>query len=301
MDLDDYLLEDFWQDVEVSGHKVVKTVCVEVGTSYYNHGPDNLKSLGETCFIAEQAKYGANSPDKSQICAIVSHVDVTLSKNFEDVLNEHESCAQGLLRGVRHSGTYYDQPEGLMMPSVSRPDFFSDKRVQKNIRILGDRGYVYESCLFHTQLSDFYVLAKSTPNTLIVLNHLGTPLGRGKYQGRMDMSFEEWKVGISQLALCPNVFVKLGGLAMPDTGCDWHLKTYQPLTEDVSNQQRKYYLHAIDCFGINRCMFESNFPVEKWSVSYRSLLNAQKNVVSEFSSTEKKALFFCTAEQVYRI
>ena len=103
------------------------------------------------------------------------------------------------------------------------------------------------------------------------------------------------------MAECPNVYAKLGGLAQPDNGFGWHEAAKPASSDDLVTAQERYYLHTIECFGVNRCMFESNFPVDKMSISYAVLWNAFKKMVAGFSEEEKRALFYDTATKVYRL
>ena len=100
---------------------------------------------------------------------------------------------------------------------------------------------------------------------------------------------------------CPNVFGKLGGLAQGVNGRDWEKRDLPPTSDEIAEDQRPYYLHAIECLGPDRCMFESNFPVEKESVSYHVLYNAFKKIAVDFSDGEKDDLFQRTAVRAYRL
>ena len=141
----------------------------------------------------------------------------------------------------------------------------------------------------------------AAPDTTIILDHFGTPLGTQSFREQREAIFAQWQVDIAKLAECPNVYAKLGGLAMPDNGFGWH-EAAQPATSDeLVHAQKRYYLHTIECFGVDRCMFESNFPVDKLSISYAVLWNAFKKMVAGFSEAEKQALFYGTAARVYRL
>ena len=135
----------------------------------------------------------------------------------------------------------------------------------------------------------------------MILDHFGTPLGAGAYAGKQEQIFEQWRGDVAAIAECPNVFAKLGGLAMPDNGFGWDQRARPPSSDEFVAAQSKYYLHMIDCFGPERCMFESNFPVDKRSISYRVLFNALKKIAAGFSAAERDAMFFGTAAEVYRI
>ena len=110
-----------------------------------------------------------------------------------------------------------------------------------------------------------------------------------------------WKKDIAEMAQCENVFAKLGGMAMPDNGYGWHLGAVPPTSDEFVAAQERYYLHTIECFSPSRCMFESNFPVDRHSLSYHVLWNAFKKMVADFSEHEKSMMFSGTAMRVYRL
>ena len=297
----DYLLENLWNDTG-AGHNIVKTVFIECGVGYYETGPDHLKSVGETEFaanIALQSAFGA--PNKPNIAGIVSHIDLTLSDELEESLEIHKEASKGLLRGIRHAGAFHPYPEEAFIAFTYGPGLFLDEAFQAGVRFLGQCGYTYESWHYHTQLRDFYTLARSAPETIIILDHFGTPLGTTSFRDHREDIFQQWKADIRKLAECPNVYAKLGGLAQPDNGFGWHEAAKPASSDDLVTAQKQYYLHTIECFGVNRCMFESNFPVDKMSISYVVLWNAFKKMVTDFSDDEKNALFYDTAEMVYQL
>ncbi|MCK4897150.1 MAG: amidohydrolase family protein, partial [Anaerolineales bacterium] len=297
----DYLLGDLWGDTE-SGHKIEKTVFIECGASYRETGPDHLKPVGETEFVADIAAQSASADStKAVIAGIISHADLTLGDTLGEVLDAHEVAGKGLFRGIRHAGAHHPHPEEAFIPGRYAPGLFLDEAFQAGVQRLGQRGYTYESWHYHFQLRDFYVLAKAAPETTIILDHFGIPLGTKSYRNQREAIFQQWQADITTLAECPNVFAKLGGLAMPDNGFGWH-KADKPATSDeLVAAQKQYYLYTIKCFGVNRCLFESNFPVDKLSISYAVLWNAFKKMVVDFSEDEKHALFYGTAAKVYRL
>jgi predicted TIM-barrel fold metal-dependent hydrolase len=297
----DYLLEDLWGDTE-TGHKIEKTVFIECGASYRETGPDHLKPVGETEFVADIAERSTfPGSTKAVISGIVSHADLTLAEELVEVLDEHETAGKGLFRGIRHAGAHHPHPEEAFIAGRYPPQLFLDEDFQAGVRLLGRRGYTYESWHYHTQLREYYSLAKSAPETTIILDHFGTPLGTKSFRNQRDAIFQQWQTDIIALAGCPNVYAKLGGLAQPDTGFGWH-EAAQPATSDeIVAAQKQYYLHTIESFGVDRCMFESNFPVDKFSISYAVLWNAFKKMVADFSEDEKNALFYGTAAKVYRL
>jgi predicted TIM-barrel fold metal-dependent hydrolase len=135
----------------------------------------------------------------------------------------------------------------------------------------------------------------------MILDHFGTPLGVGPYEGQREEIFEQWKKDIAEIARCENVVAKIGGLAMPDNGFGWHNRDTPATSDEFVSAQKRYYLHTIECFGPDRCMMESNFPVDKYSISYPVLYNGLKKIVADFSEDEKDAMFYGTAARVYSI
>ena len=296
-----YSLEDLWSDTE-SGHKFEKTVFIECGTSYRETGPDRLKPVGETEFVAEiAAQSAADDSARAVIAGIVSHADLTLGEPLDEVLDTHEAAGKGLFRGIRHGGAHHPHPEEAFIAGKYAPGLFTDEAFQAGVRLLGQRGYTYEGWLYHFQLPDFYALARAAPETTIVLDHFGTPLGSKSYRNQRETIFQQWQADIATLAECPYVYTKLGGLAMPDNGFGWHEAARPATSDELVAAQKRYYLHTIECFGVNRCMFESNFPVDRLSVSYAVLWNAFKKMVADFSEEEQHALFYATAAKIYRL
>ncbi|MCB9149086.1 MAG: amidohydrolase family protein [Caldilineaceae bacterium] len=297
-----YLLADLWADTE-SGHNIRKTVFVQCSASYRTDGPEHLKPIGETEFVAAQAMQSAQADgDKAVIAGIVSHADLRLDKAMlDEVLDAHEAAGQGLFRGIRHAGSRHPQPETAYGPGNNPPGLFTDPAFQAGVRHLGRRGYTYESWHYHFQLADFRALAQSAPDTTIILDHFGTPLGHGEYADQREEIFKQWQKDMAALAECPNVYAKLGGLAMPDNGFGWHEAARPATSDELVAAQKRYYLHTIECFGPDRCMFESNFPVDKLSIGYPIVWNAFKKMAADFSEAEKHALFYGTAAKVYRI
>jgi predicted TIM-barrel fold metal-dependent hydrolase len=296
-----YLLADLWSDTE-AGHKIEQTVFLECGASYRETGPDHLKPVGETEFVADiAAQSAAPGSTKAVIAGIISHADLTLGATLGHVLEAHQVAGKGLFRGIRDDGAHHPYPEEAFIPGTSRPGLFLDEAFQAGVRLLGQRGYTYESWLYHFQLRDFYALAKAVPDTTIILNHLGFPLGTKSYRNHRDAIFQQWQADIATLSACPNVYAKLGGLAWADAGFGWEEAARPATSDEFVAAQKRYYLHAIECFGAQRCMFESNFPVDKMSISYTVLWNAFKKMVADFSEDEKHALFYGTAAKVYRL
>jgi L-fuconolactonase len=298
--LADYLVPQLHADTG-SGHNVVKTVFVECGASHRTAGPQHLRPVGETEFVAAEAAR-SRTAGGAEIAGIVGRTDLRLDPALlGEALDAHEAAGDGLFRGIRHAGAHALHPETLAIPGRAPADLYEDPGFRRGVRLLGERGLTYDTWHYHHQNQDFAALAAAVPETTIVLDHFGTPLGVGPFAGRRDEIFATWKDDIAAIAREPNVVAKLGGLAMPDNGFGFSEADRPPTSDELVAAQGRYYEHTIECFGPDRCMFESNFPVDRASVSYHVLFNALKKIAAPFSADEQHALFYGTAARVYRL
>jgi len=295
----DYVLANLLSDT-MSGHNVVKSVFVECHAEYRADGPEHLKPLGETEFVVEQAE-ASELNDGTVIAGIVSHADLTLGDAVEEVLVAHEALGKGRFRGIRHAGAHAEFPEALTIAGRAPANLYENEQFREGVKKLGQMGYTYDTWHYHYQNKAFFDLARACPDTQMILDHFGTPLGVGPYASQHDQIKKDWKKDIAAIAKCDNVVAKIGGLAMPDNGFGWEKQQRPPTSDEFSEAQREYYLHTIDCFGPDRCMFESNFPVDRMSLSYHVLYNGLKKIAQDFSQAEKDAMFFATAERIYRL
>jgi len=294
-----YVLADLWADTG-SGHNIEKTVFIDCHSGYRKAGPDHLKPVGESEYVAAVAEESAKQEGKATISAIVSHANMRLGEAVEEVLRAHEGAGGGLFRGIRHAGPF-DTTGTLTNPGGRWPCPYPEEDFRTGVKTLGRLGYTYDTWHFFHQKPEFLSLAQAAPDTTMVLDHFGSPLGVGAYEGKQDEIFEQWKADMAAIAECPNVVAKLGGLAMPDNGFGWDKRESPPSSDEFVEAQRRYYLHTIECFGPERCMFESNFPVDKLSISYQVLWNGFKKMVADFTDEEKRAMFYGTAARVYRV
>ncbi len=294
---DVYLLDDLWADTG-SGHNVVKTVYVEAGSEYLQDGPKHLQCLGETEFVLEIAAESRKGPG-AEIAGIVAFADLSSGALLDETLDRHAELAGKMFCGIRHCAAHAKHPECLTIPGRAPEGLMADSAFRAGAAVLGRRGLTFDSWHYHYQNREFMELAQAVPDTICILNHFGTPLGVGPYADERDEIFEQWKTDIADIAKCDNTIAKIGGLAMPDNGFGWHATALPARSDEIAAAHRAFYLHTIDCFGVDRCMMESNFPVDKRSVSYHVLYNALKKMVADFSDAEKDALFYGTAERVY--
>lgn len=293
-----YDLDSLLADTE-TGHNVTKTVFIECNSNYLADGPEHMRPIGETQYVAERA---AQSVQKggAVISGIVAHADLT-HPELDAILDAHEAAANGLLRGIRHPGAWDPNPEALLIPPPAPQHLFADTAFRQGVKRLGERGLTFDSWHFHHQNLEFRDLALAAPDTTMILDHFGTPLGVGAYASRREEIFDQWQHDIAAIAACPNVVAKLGGLAMPDNGTGWFGRNKPPTSDEFVEAQARYYHHTIECFGPDRCMFESNFPVDRLSIAYTVLWNGFKKIARHYSEAEQTAMLYGTAERIYRL
>ena len=297
-----YLLDDFLADVG-AGHNITSTVFIECGTMFKAHGPHELKPVGETEFangiaaMSASGLYGATRIGAGLVCTAY----LTLGDAAADVLDAQIAAGGGRVRGVRQAASWHDDPNVPNHRTEPGPGLYANKAFRAGFKHLAPRGLSFEAWCYHTQLAELTELAQAFPDTAIVLDHFGGPIGVGSFAGRADEVFAAWREGIGPLSRCPNVYAKLGGLAMEVNGFGWHEQPKPPDSETLMQATRRYYEHTLELFGPDRCMFESNFPVDKVSCSYNVLWNSFKRFAGGFSESEKASLFHDTATRLYRL
>ena len=224
-----------------------------------------------------------------------------LGTSVKEVLELHAEKGEGLFRGIRHAGGWDEDERVKNAHSHPTPHIYLEDKFQQGLQMLASMGMVFDTWHYHNQIRDLTELAKNLPELVIIHDHFGGPLGIGPYKGKRDEIFDQWQEDIYELSQCGNVYSKLGGLAMPVNGWDWHKRDVPASSDEIVSEQGKYYLYTLKCFGSERCMFESNFPVDKQSISYHVIWNAYKKLVKNFSDVEKSNLFYKTAEKVYKL
>lgn len=292
-----YLLDDFQRDLNC-GHNIVSTVAVECAYGYRKDGPEELKPVGEVEFLEEAARRAGGAGKSRIAAAIVGFADLGLGDGIAPVLEAHIAASPKRFRGIRYSTTW---DESGALRSETAPGMLGDNKVRQGFAWLKRLGLSFDAWVYHPQLSDVADLARAFPEVTIVLDHIGAPLGAGPYAGKRDEVFQAWRGGIAKVAACPNVVVKLGGLGSSRSGYDWHRRVVKPSSEEIAGTLRPYFEWCLDKFGVRRCLFESNFPVEKLANSYVVVWNAFKRMTQGYSRAERAALFHDNAARVYRI
>jgi len=297
-----YLLPELLADLG-SGHNITATVYLEWLSMYRAAGPAELRPVGEIEFANGVAAMAASGTyGKPRVCAgIVGYADLTLGASVEKVLETMITAGGGRFRGIRFiTATHPDQAAWGSL--VNRPaGLLMDRRVREGFARLAPLGLSFDAWMYHTQLGELVDLARAFPETRIVLDHVGGAIGLGRYAGKRDEVFVEWSARIRELAACPNVHVKLGGLGMRMFGFTVHTGELPPSSEELAAAWRPYIETCIAAFGPERAMFESNFPVDKGSCGYAVLWNAFKRITAGSSVAEKAALFAGTATKFYQL
>jgi L-fuconolactonase len=297
-----YLLDELLIDTN-SGHNIVATVFVQARSMYGATGPEEIRPVGEIEFANGVAAMSASGIyGKTKVCAaIVGHADLTLGARVEPVLSALVRAGGDRFRGIRHI-TAWDADASVLNPAHNpRPGLMADKRFREGFAVLSRLGLSFDAWLYHPQIAELEDLARAFPDTRIVLNHVGGPIGSGAYAGKHKQVFPGWAASIKALSACQNVYVKLGGLGMRLGGFAFHEEAEPPSSATLAATWRPYVETCIEAFGPSRAMFESNFPVDKGSYSYPVFWNACKLLAKGASEAEKAQLFTDTAARFYRL
>ncbi len=295
-----YLLDEFSADLG-GGHRVDKTLFVECQQFYRNEGPDDFRPVGETEFIDRIAGPVHTRSGATQVAAgIVGFADLFLGLAVQPILEAHLE-ASGRFRGVRHASAW-DASDRVHNAHTNPPrHLLQSPEFSAGLGCLESQGLTFDAWLFHPQIPELTQLAQAHEGLTIILNHMAGPLGIGPYAENRDEVFASWKNNMAGLARCANVYVKLGGRCLTMAGFGWHRRTTPPGSADLAAAIGPYYRTCIEYFGPERCMFESNFPVDRASCSYTVLWNAFKRLTADYSASERAALFHDTAARVYRL
>ena len=294
-----YTFNELYADA-TCGHNVIATVFMECGAFYRAGASDAMKVLGETEYVNGVAAQSASGLyGNLRLCdAIIGHVDLRLGDAAREVL-EAQMAVTDRFKGIRHQGAWDADPEVLGPPFHAPAQLYHDPAFRQGFAHLAPLGLTFDAWVLEPQLGDVIDLARAFPDQKIVLDHCGTPLGMASYHGKLHERFDIWRSAIRELATCPNVSVKLGGLAMSFAGMPDHGPAAGLSSETLAAMWRPYIETCIEAFGPTRAMFESNYPVDKWGASYATLWNAFKHLTLGASADEKRELYAGTAARFY--
>lgn len=297
-----YFLHDFLADV-ATGHHVVATVFLECRSMYRAGGPPEIRPVGETEFVAGQAAMSASGMyGPARVAAgIVGFADLTLGDRVEPVLEAHLRAGGGRFRGIRHAAAWDASDIIGNSESAGGPHLYRRPEFRAGLARLTRLGLSLDAWAFHPQLGDVVELARAHPDASIIMGHVGGVLGYGPYTGRRDEVFKAWKTQMTELARCPNVNLKLGGMMMRLGAYDYRTEAKPPTSTQLASLWKPYFETGIELFGPSRCLFESNFPVDKMGIGWAALWNAFKRITAGASRAEREAMFAGTARRVYRL
>ncbi|SFJ73525.1 Predicted metal-dependent hydrolase, TIM-barrel fold [Bosea sp. OK403] len=297
-----YMFDELMADLN-TGHNIVATVYAQAYAMYRSDGPQALRPIGEIEFVngvSAMSASGIYGP--ARVCAgITGFVDLRLGSDVEDVLKAAVAAGNGRLKAIRHITAWDEDVSIRGIASQATPNMMADPAFRQGFSHLAQHDLTFEAFLYHPQLDELTDLAEAFPDTPIVLNHAGTPLGVGRFKHKRAEVLADWKRSIDRLAACPNVSVKLGGLAMRNCGFELDQRPLPPSSEYLAEIWSPFVDHCIGRFGPAKCMFESNFPVDKGFVSYPVLWNAFKRLAKDYSQEDKHRLFSRTANEIYRL
>ncbi len=270
---------------------------------YRMGGPHLFRSVGEVEFAVGMAAMAASGKYTSARVAagIVANADPLMGEEVAELLDAHGYAANGRLRGVRRRGKWDIDPAVRGAVGADRPGIFLERTFHHGLREVAKRSLVFEASVFHPQIPEVTSMARAVPEASIVLLHTGSPLGHSSYAGREAEVHAHWLTAITELATCPNVTVKLGGLLMSLASFDFGIAPRPPVSEELLRLWRPYLEPCLEVFGAGRCMVSSNFPVEKAGIGYRATWNLFKRLTRECSNDEKQSIFGGTARRVYRL
>jgi predicted TIM-barrel fold metal-dependent hydrolase len=298
---DRYLLEELVADTKQ--HNLRQTVFIECGSMYRASGPEEFKVVGETEFVQGLAAVSASGRygEMRLAAGIVGTADLRLGDRVQPVLEAQMAASPQRFRGIRHRAAWADRSVAPNQPADLPEHVLLDPTFRKGYAYLRQYDMTFEGWVYHTHIADLTDLARAFPDTTIIFNHLGGPIGIGSYAGRRDEVFKTWKSAVAELAKCPNVVAKVGGIQMIVNGFGWHERKQPPTSDELLKANGDWYRYTIEQFGPRRCMFESNFPVDRLSCSYTAIWNQFKKLTAKFSVDERTAMFHDTAMRVYRL
>ena len=301
-----YYIEELLEDINSSGHNILSTVYIMSSSNtkiYSKDGLEEFKPLTEIEFATSEGKRADLIPNNrvKVNASIVGSVDLTYGNKLKPVLEKAVNISEGRLKGIRMLLASHTDPRissgavksdlGLML----HPNFID------GAKCIQDANLSLDFWIYHTQLNEMEKIARALPDLTIILNHIGGPIHLGEYEGKQAATHREWRSAMMRLSRIPNINVKLGGLGMAVNGAKFHNSKFPPNSVQLSDVWKPWIYETIDMFGFDRCMFESNFPVDKGSCSYGALWNAFKILAKDMSDDEINKLFSKNAAKIYKI
>ena len=293
-----YFAADYARDAAAAG--ISASFFVDCTMAYREDGPAELEPVGEVAFVRAQAESVSGAVDVA--AGIIGWADLTLGDAVAPVLAALEAAGGGRYRGVRTRATYDPDPRvgygdaGVPAGLLAQDDY------RRGVARLEASGRVLDLYVFHTQLHEAAAFARAFPNLPIVLNQMGGPLGVGDYANQREQVFAVWQAGLSDVATCPNVMVKVGGFAISRIAIVKAAGRARPIAStELADICRPWVDHCLGEFGAERCMFGSNFPVDKVAFPLLTLVNAMKLLTERLGPAAQADFFAGVARRVYRL
>lgn len=297
-----YFVEEFARDVAQSGHNVEATVAIECHAMYRSAGPEELRCVGETEFfvgMAAMSESGMYTRARGA-AAIVPFADFTLGERVRPVLEAHIAAGNGRVKGIRHASKWDADPVVRGTYGPGRGGLYREPAFHQGLKVATSLGLSLDASVYHPQIPDVTALARAQPDANIILIHSGSPVGHGSYAGRDQEIHRDWLRSMRELAQCPNVTVKMGGLLLCLRNFDFASAERPPTSEELARLWGPYVEGCLELFGPQRCMVSSNFPVEKAGFSYGTVWNMYQRLTAGYSPDEKAAIFAGNAKRIYR-
>ena len=295
-----YRAEELSQDTARS-HEVTDTVFVECLANYRKDEQEERRSIGETEFVVEES-VRSKELKGCDISGIIAFIDLSLGDKVDNLLDAHQEVSGKMLKGIRHATAWSSDPTIPVSHSKPTEGLLVEKTFIDGVRYLGNRNLSFDAWMYFDQLHELHNLAKEVPNTRIVINHLGAPLNLGRWQKKQAEMHAIWKSELRKLAKLENVYLKIGGIGMENYfGTNWGSRPSPPSSDEVVTAWDERILWCIETFGTEKCMFESNYPVDRQTLPYSVIWNTFQKITQSFSASEKDDLFWVTAQSVYGV
>lgn len=298
-----YFLPEHVRDMEEGGHNVVASVYVECGAFHRAFAPEHLRPVGEVEYAAGQAAMAESGQyTNTRVAqAIIGFADLRLGERTRELLEAQIKAGGGRFRGVRQRAKWDADPVVKGKWSEDQPHLYTHPDFDRGLKDLTALGLCFEASIYHPQLPDVVAMARANPDTTIIVNHTASPVGHSSYKGREDENYAAWLAGIRELADCPNVVMKLGGILMNVANYDF-TDAERPIgSSELSELWRPWYEPCVELLGAGRCAVSANFPVDKIAYRYGTVWNTFKRIFAGCSEEEKRLVFSDTARRVYRL
>lgn len=279
-----------------AGHDVRATIFVQCRAGYRDHGPEELRPVGEVETVLDWCRDHPDHPAGLVACA-----DLRLGQAVAPVLDALADAANGKLRGIRNTTAFHPDPAVRSNPNPPEDGILTSAAFAEGARAVARAGLVLDIWAYQTQLDDVAALARAVPELEIVVDHCGGPLGVGPHRRDDPENFDHWRAALARVADLPNTRIKIGGFGLGVMGWTYAGDATPPHSEQLASDWAPWIETCLDFFGPARAMFESNFPVDKGQFSYVALWNAFKRLAAPLGPGERDALFWRTAARVYGI